>query len=335
MTMRKVSKILTAVLFCVLALQTIAATLLCEGILHLTHKQLTAKTRTIAEKGARDLDAKLDDVQITSYDGTILRAWEFRPEQGNGDAVIVLHGHGDNRAGMAGFIPMLLQHHYAVLDPDARAHGESGGNIATFGIDEARDLSRWVDWLTTSNGRGCVYGLGESMGAAILLQSLSTDSRFCAVVAESPYSSFREVAYDRLAEKMGANSWVGRMLVPPLVSEAFLYARLRYGIDFDRASPVTAVSSTRVPILLIHGMEDLNIPVRHCQKILSHHSGVMEFWQVPGAGHTGAFATDPVEFENRVTEWLLKYSRKLPVTARPVALPCPYPYSKASDEVGN
>jgi dipeptidyl aminopeptidase/acylaminoacyl peptidase len=307
--MRKLSWVLLA-FFLFVALQTLTAIVLSEGALHLTHKPLTASMRARAENEARDMGVKMDDAQIASFDGTQLKAWFFRPEQGNGEVVVVLHGHNDNRAAAAGFAPMLLQHHYAVLAPDARVHGESGGDIATYGIYESRDLSRWVDWLNMQNYHGCVYGLGESMGAAILLQTLPIEPRFCAAVADSPYSSFREVAADRLAQRFGDGSKLGRTLVAPLVSEAFLYARLRYGIDFDKASPANAVALTRVPVLLIHGADDFNIPLRHCQAILKNHAGEMEFWEVPGAGHTAAFGTEPEEFERRVTGWFTQYSHK-------------------------
>jgi alpha-beta hydrolase superfamily lysophospholipase len=309
MMMRKLSFLLAAVILGVLIFLTVASIFLCEGTLHLGHKPVTGKMQELAEEGARQLDAKVDDVQVTSFDGATLRGWFFRPEQRSGDAVIVLHGHGDNRAGMAGFVPMLLRHHYAVLAPDARAHGESGGEIATFGLYESRDLSRWVDWLIAQHYQGCIYGLGESMGAAILLQALPNEPRFCAAVAESPYASFREVAYDRLGQKIGGGLWARRLLSMPLVSEAFVYARLRYGIDFDQDSPARAMASTHVPVLLMHGMEDFNIPLRHCEAILKNHAGPMEFWQVPGAGHTSAFSAEPEEFEHRVTEWFTRFSR--------------------------
>jgi dipeptidyl aminopeptidase/acylaminoacyl peptidase len=308
--MRKLPRLLTAAVIGIIALHTLAAIILCEIAIRLPRKPLTEKMRVRAESGALQLDAKLVGVQITSFDGARLSAWFFLPQRRSNSMVILLHGHGDNRAGMLGFVPMLLRHKYAVLVPDARAHGESGGDLQTYGMDESRDLSRWVDWLSAQDKRGCVFGLGESMGAAILLQALPNESRFCSVVAESPFASFREVAYDRLGQRLGGGAWLGRTLFGPLVSEAFLYARLRYRVDFDQASPAKAVASTRVPVLLIHGTEDYNIPLRHCEAILKNHSGVMEFWQVPGAGHTGAFGQEPEEFERRVTDWFSRYSQK-------------------------
>jgi len=308
--MRKVPWILTAAVVGIIGFHTCVAIFLCEGTVHLKHKALTEKIRALAESSAQQFDAKMDTIYVTSFDGARLSAWLFRPQHANGDAVILLHGHGDNRAGMLGFVPLFLRRHYAVLVPDSRAHGESGGDLATFGLKESRDLSRWVDGLSARGNRGCVYGLGESMGASVLLQALPQEPRFCAVVAESPFASFREVAYDRLGQKLGGGGGGGRALFGPLVSEAFLYSRWRYGIDFNQDAPADSVASTRVPILLIHGTEDFNIPLRYCQAILKNHSGVMEFWPVPGAGHTEAFGHNPEEFERRVIDWFSRYSRR-------------------------
>src|SRR5215813_11577804 len=46
----------------------------------------------------------------------------------------------------------------------------------------------------------------------------------------------------------------------PTVDAGFLYVRLRYGFNMENASPEQAVVATAVPILLIHGLDDHNIP---------------------------------------------------------------------------
>jgi dipeptidyl aminopeptidase/acylaminoacyl peptidase len=301
--MRKISIVVGVAALLTLSLQALLAVSLCIETLHPHRKPVTPEKRVQTEERVRDVHATMKDVQISSFDGANLRAWFFRPQEENGAAVIVLHGHGDNRGGSSGFAPMLLLHHYAVLAPDSRAHGDSGGEIATFGYDEARDLSGWVSWLAGENYQGCIYALGESMGAAIVLQALPTEPRICAAVAESPYASFREIGYERLTQRFGDGSFARRLLVVPLVGEGFVYARLRYGVDLDQVSPATRVARTTTPVLLIHGMSDFNIPVRHCREILQHHSGPMELWEVPGAGHTQAYRTEPEEFERRVTDW--------------------------------
>jgi alpha-beta hydrolase superfamily lysophospholipase len=54
------------------------------------------------------------------------------PSKSNGNCVPVLHGIADSRAGSIGFAPMFLNEGYAVLLPDSRAHGASGGQLVTY-----------------------------------------------------------------------------------------------------------------------------------------------------------------------------------------------------------
>ena len=125
-----------------LALSSLAGALLAEGALHPHRKALSAEDERHARDLARAAGAHLADVAITAVDGVTLRAWTLRPQDANGNAVILLHGHTDNRMGMIGYAQLLLRHHYLVLMPDARAHGASGGALGTYGLLEAEDLRR-------------------------------------------------------------------------------------------------------------------------------------------------------------------------------------------------
>jgi uncharacterized protein len=137
--------------------------------------------------------------------------------------------------------------------PDARAHGFSGGNLATFGLLESEDTHQWLDWIEKNDHPKCIYGLGESMGAAQLLQSLRSETRFCAVAAESPFANFREIGYDRIGQYLGTGPWIGHTLLRPIIDFAFFYSRWKYKLDFAQASPATAVALTATPVFLIHG----------------------------------------------------------------------------------
>ena len=251
------------------------------------------------------------DVAIAGQDGAQLRAWSIRPTQGNGNSVILLHGLGDNRAGMTGYAELFLNHGFSVLFPDARAHGQSGGNLATFGLLETDDIRRWIDWLQHNEHPHCVFGFGVSMGAAQLLQSLQSETRFCAVVVESPFASFREIGYDRVGQRFNTGPWLGRTILRPIVEFAFLYARLKYQLNFEQISPESAVTRSKVPVLLIHGIVDSNIPVRHSRMILGKNSGRIPpivLWEVPNADHLGASGAAPGEFEEKVVAWFGQHS---------------------------
>ena len=245
-------------------------------------------------------------VQIRAVDGALLRGWMFTPAVSNGACVIVLHGIGGSRQYALGFARLLLDNRYRALLPDLRAHGESGGDLVTYGVLEAGDVARWVDWLTGPEKCERVYGLGESLGAGILLQSLSIESRFRAVIAECPYASLEEVGRDRVAQLLPIPSGIGRIIDMPFIEAAFLYVQIRYGIDARDARPAAAVRNTPTPILLIHGIDDAKTPVRHSREIAAQNPRIV-LWEVPHAGHTAAWTTEPVEFPRRVLGWFASH----------------------------
>jgi uncharacterized protein len=245
----------------------------------------------------------LENVEITARDGIVLKAWYVRPHNANERDILMLHGVADNREGVAGFAAPFLDRGYGVLLPDSRAHGESGGALATYGLRESDDIHRWVDWLYTARKSKCVYGFGESMGAALVLDSLTAEDRFCAIVAESPFSSFRSVGYERAAWYVRAPTWVGRTLLRLPVEVGMDYAKLRYGLDFDSDSPAEAVGHSSTPILLIHGAEDINILPRHSELIAAQSPTHVTLWEVPGATHCGASSIQPEMFWNKVLAW--------------------------------
>ncbi len=285
-----------------LTLCTIGGIYLADGTLHPARRPLT-----VDEVIAAAFHANLSDASISTPDGATLRAWLFIPSKLNGDAVLLLHGLGDNRVGMTGYAQLLLAHGFIVLVPDARAHGTSGGPLATYGLLERNDIHQWADFLadlglTVPDHRRCIFALGESMGAAQLLQSLDTHPGFCAVVAESSFSAFREIAYDRMGQPFHVGPWVGRTILRPLVEVAFLRARLKYHLRMDDISPEDSVAATNIPVLLIHGAVDSNIPARHSERIHARAPNTT-LWEVPEADHCGALSTSPNEFEHRLLAW--------------------------------
>jgi alpha-beta hydrolase superfamily lysophospholipase len=278
-----------------------------EWALHPGRRALGPALQSSARSIAAANHAVLESVSIPAQDGVTLRAWSIHPTSGNHDLVILLHGHTDNRAGMLGVADLLLRHGYAVLLPDARAHGVSGGELATYGALEADDIRRWFEAEHKTRSSHCIYGLGESMGAAQLLNSLQAEPGFCAVIAESSFASFREASYDRLGEKLYASSWVGRTLLRPAVEAGLLYARWKYGVDLEQASPEKSVAASHVPVLLIHGLRDRNLPSRHSERILALSAGripALSLWEPAEAGHCGAWPAEPREYEHRVLDWL-------------------------------
>lgn len=279
----------------------IAGVLLCEMTLHPMRRRLTPADEISAQALAVRQHASLQNVTLAARDGTSLRAWLFNPETPNGTAVILLHGLSDNRMGMIGYAEFLLEHHFTILMPDARAHGASGGAIATYGLLERNDIRDWFDWLDRTMHPSCIDGLGESMGAAQILQAVTVEPGFCAIAAESSFAALREVGYDRVGQFFHTGPWLGRTLFHPAILVAFWWGKEKYHLDLQQVSPADSVATTAIPVLLIHGTADDNIPYRNATLIVARAPRV-KLWAVPGVGHCGAInvATD---FRARLVLW--------------------------------
>jgi hypothetical protein len=247
--------------------------------------------------------ASLVEVPLVASDGALLRAWSFeRPGRARG-TVLLLHGLGDTRASELALADLFLSNGYRVVAPDSRAHGTSGGAMATYGLLERTDIRAWATFVRNHHPDECLFAAGASMGAAIVLQAVA-DEPFCAAIAEAPYATFRGAALHRVSRMYGLPPSAGRILVRPFVEAGLLYARLRYGYRFDRANPADAVAATRVPVLVIEDGADDTIPRGDAARIAAANPRHVSVWTLPGAGHVQAWGTAPREYPARVLAFL-------------------------------
>ncbi len=244
-------------------------------------------------------------VAIPARDHAQLEASLVTPRTGNGKCVLVLHGIGFNRDSMRGFVRLFTSHGYKVLAPDDRAHGDSGGDVVTYGALEKFDTVDWAHWLKTE-GCAAIYGFGESMGASILIQAAAVDPVFRALVAECPYSDLRTEGEYRVRQMAsGLPEWAAVPLAKVMVQSALIYARLRFGVDLGHVSPLEDIPRIHAPIFLIHGLADTKTPSWN-SVVLQHANPAAALWLVPGARHVAASSTVPEEFNRRVLDWFAK-----------------------------
>jgi alpha-beta hydrolase superfamily lysophospholipase len=245
------------------------------------------------------------DFTVRANDGVELRGWKVVPASPNGDWVLLFHGVSDNRTGDLGHAEFLLRHGYSVVMMDSRAHGKSGGDIATYGWNERYDAIAITDAVYATEKVRHLYVHGVSMGAAIALQSAAVEPRIAAVSAEDPFANLREVTYDYAGLDMSTS--LGKTLFRPASIFATRAVANAGGFNPDEVSPEKAVAQRSFPVLLICGTSDHRIPCRHAEAIYKAATGPKELWIVQGAGHASALGQAPAEYETRVVSFFEKY----------------------------
>jgi uncharacterized protein len=276
----------------------IAGKMLGQGVLHPMVRPLTSLSVHVSERVLQAVGAIPEDLAVEAPDGVLLRGWEVHSPRTNGDWVLLFHGLSDNRTGMTGQAALLLRHGYSVVMMDARAHGESGGNMATYGWLERGDTRAIIDALNKTDAPRKVFALGSSLGAAIALQSAAVDPRIAGVVAESSFSDLREVTFDYAG--LHWSPWLGKTFFRPGTWTVISTAQKEGGFSVDEVSPERSVSTRPFPVLLICDGSDHIIPCRHTRRIFRAATGPRELWEVPGADHASAIGAEPAEYERRV-----------------------------------
>jgi pimeloyl-ACP methyl ester carboxylesterase len=204
-------------------------------------------------------------------DDVTLRGWHCGAIGKRRATIVYLHGVADNRGSSVGVIQRFVPRGFDVVAYDSRRHGESPGEICTYGFVEKRDLRHVIDGLSPDP----VILIGSSLGAAVALQEAGSDLRVAAVVAAESFSDLRTVATERAP-------W---FLPRPIIRQAFVVAEQRGRFLVDAVSPVLAAQTIKAPVLLIHGADDTETPPAHSQRIFDALAGPRRLMLVPGAAH--------------------------------------------------
>jgi len=269
--------------------------------LHPMKRALTADLIREADESFKHTHGRREDFVVRAPDGAVLRGWKVHAENPNGSWVLLFHGVSDNRVGVIGQSEFLLQNGYNVVMMDTRCHGESGGEIATYGWLERKDASAVIDALEASEKPQHLFVLGESMGAGIALQTAGADPRIEAVVAEASFANLQEAAYDYAGLRQ--YPWLGKTLLAPGAWLMVYRGGKLAGFPASEVSPVKSVAARTFPVLIICDEEDHALPCRHSEMIFHSAPGPKEFWRVPRAYHTAALGYEPEEFRKRVLDF--------------------------------
>lgn len=238
-----------------------------------------------------------EKVSFPTSDGLTLRGWVI-PAADDGSTgkkatILVGHGYPFDKANILRHA-QFLQSKFNLLLFDFRYFGESEGAYTTAGLLETRDVEAAVAYLKQREDvdPSRIGAMGFSMSAAAFILARHPDIR--AIVADSSYASLEDLLGRQFFFLPGPTKW-------PLVALTKLYARLLLGVDIGTAAPAQVVRELAVPLLLIHGEKDSQIPAEHARQIYAHADPARtELWLIPGVDHGQAHAIEGPHYEVRI-----------------------------------
>lgn len=281
------------------------------------------------------------DLDVTSFDGTLIRAHWFPIASGQ-PAPTVLMGPGWGMAGDTDVeavgvlgavnIAVLRDAGYNVLTWDPRGFGASGGTAQVDSPDfEGRDVQTLLDWVAArpearadTAGDPAVGMVGGSYGGGIQLVAAAIDCRVDAIVPIVAWHSLVSSLYPRETFKQGwadVLSAVGaRAHLDPMVAAANEQGRSTGVLTSDQVDwfaargPADRVSDIAAPTMLVGGTVDTLFPlaedVSNYRALRDAGTEVSMYWFCGGHGTCLVDEGDEGRMTRRIVAWLDRWVKR-------------------------
>ena len=254
--------------------------------------------KSVAKMAAR----KYESVTITSFDGCKLFARYYHITDG-APIQILFHGYKScsllDCSGGTYLAADCLKHNVIVVDQ--RSHGQSSGNVITFGIKERKDCLCWIEYAKERFGENTPIILsGLSMGAATVLMAcdLKLPPNVKGIIADCPYSSPKEIIM-KVARDM---HFPPRLMLPFVWLGGFLFGQF----NLFESSALKALKTCDIPILILHGDSDELVPYEMAKNLQSCGAKDISLEVFEKAGHGLSYITIPDRYEKVVIEFIQK-----------------------------
>lgn len=235
-------------------------------------------SRTIVGTPA-DAGLTFEDVALVTDDGQRLHGWWIERQAPARGHVLLCHGNAGNVGDRIAHAAVLTAVGLDVLLFDPRGYGASSGRPNERGTyRDARAARRWLVHRPGVDPARVLY-LGESLGGAVALELALAEPPPAGLVLLSAFTSVRDMA--RLHY---------RTLPSAAVPDA--YPSLR------------RIAGLRSPLLVVHGEDDMIVPVEHGRALFDAAPGPKRLRVVRGVGHNDIVARAGTRIAEEIAAWV-------------------------------
>ncbi len=252
------------------------------------------------------LQRENEHITIQARDNITLHA-DYFPADESSDTLVIAH-HGYTSCGLndcPSVCSYFIKKGADCLIVDNRAHGKSEGQYIGFGILDRYDCLQWIKYAAERFGpekKIILYGI--SMGGATVLMTAGfpeLPENVKAVIADCAFTS----PYDVFAHILKRDYHLPSF---PVMNINDAMCRKKAGYGFKDYSTLDAMKTVKVPVMFIHGADDDFVPTHMSKDNYAACVTPKDIYIVDNAAHAAAFYENPDLYEQKLTDFLDKYS---------------------------
>ena len=194
---------------------------------------------------------------LTTADGEKVIVWHVPARPGH-PVVLYFHGNGDFLAGFFGRFRDVIADGTGIVVLSYRGYAGSSGRPSERGL--LLDAAAAYAFTTARYSADSIVVWGFSLGTGVAV-ALAAEQRIGRLILEAPFTSTADVA-----------------------ASAFWFAPVRL-LMLDQFRSDERIARVTVPLLIMHGSNDLAIPIRFGLALFALAREPKQFVRFPGGGH--------------------------------------------------
>jgi uncharacterized protein len=242
-------------------------------------------------------DTAYEVVKLNTGDNLVLEGWYLKKDSARG-TVIMFHGYGSSKSKILNEAMYMQLLGYTIFLIDFRAHGGSGGNTSTLGMDEADDVKLAYDFIKGKGEKNIVLW-GTSLGAATVTHAMSEyNLQPEKIILEMPFGSLIQAVKGRM-KVMG---------LPPQPASTLLtfWGGVEHGFWAFDLKPCDYAKNIYCPVLLQWGAKDPRVTREETDciyKNLAAENKKLVVYET--AGHQSLSDKEPEKWRAEIKSFLL------------------------------
>ena len=206
-------------------------------------------------------------------------------------ALLYLHGTLRHLQGNRHKIEALREAGFAVLAVDYRGWGQSTPMMPSEQSITQDAVLAWAELKrrTPRPGQRVIYGHSMGSGAAVALASQLPATDVDALILESAFTSFADVA-------RSAGFWAGVLA----------------GFNNERFASVDKIGQIHAPLLMLHGSQDHTVPIELGEKLFAQANAPKQWTRIEGGGHSDLNSVAHDQYQAALVTFRMRYLSAVP-----------------------